>query len=779
MNKKYLIFFGLAVLILLTSLVSAQGERREFYVTGDDTFSSTFGSQWNAETFTVGTNSSFSFIITQVGLKGYRQGTPAGVLVINITTVLVDNSPNQSNTISNGTFDMTSLTTSSAGEFFNVTMSSAQLDIDTNYSILLSCPDCGNSVNDFNWRLDNTDDIYPGQAYSVGVATDFDYLFEVYGEDVAGVLDVNLITPIDGSTTTLDTVEFNATITPQNANLTNATLFLFNATDLLNNSVTNLISGEVINTTNWSIENIPLGDLKWNVFACGTNSTTDIVCSFAANNFTFSRQPFTVDQEAFEGNVFETDNKRFEINITTVESILSVTANLIYNNTDIFQGTVSCGGGTCNIFRNVDIPLVTTTGSSQNKSFFWEVNVFDGTRTISSNSTTNEQNVSKIFFQECGGDINQLSLNFTAFDEQTGERISPFYIAGEFDFWLGNGGAKKEIAFSNTTAIDSNLCIFPQDRNFSIDDTIEYNDIINSTVYNTRNYYFQQDIINNITRHVPLFLLNVDDSTSFILKVQDTNLLPISNALINIERFNVGTGNFSIVQIARTDDNGQTVGFFKTETVDYRFVIVKNGVTLLTTGIQKVIPESAPFTLTFTVGEDEGSPWTRFEDLPDLTKSLIFNQSTSITSFTYVDSSGSFTSARLLVLLQNLSGPSSTICDVNSTISSAILTCDTGNVSGTYTASGFITRGVDTFLVEQITFSIETFSETAGLLGVLLAWFIILISAFAFKFNEIAGIVLMNASVIMVNLIGLVNFGYLFIFGMMAVSIMIIVLLER
>ena len=241
----------------------------------------------------------------------------------------------------------------------------------------------------------------------------------------------------------------------------------------------------------------------------------------------------------------------------------------------------------------------------------------------------------------------------------------------------------------------------------------------------------------------------------------------------------MATGNFTIVQIAKTDDNGQTVGFFKTETVDYRFIIIKDGVTLLTTGAGKVVPETAPFTLTFTVGIDEGSPWTRFEDLPSLTKSLTFDKPSAIVSFEYSDTSERFTSSRLLVQSQNLSGISVTICDVTSTQSTAILTCDTGNVTGTYTASAFITRGSNIFLVEQITFKVESFSGVVGLLGVFLAWFVILISAFAFKFNEIAGIVLMNFTVIMVDLIGLVNFGGLFIFGMMGVSIMIIVLLKK
>ena len=60
-----------------------------------------------------------------------------------------------------------------------------------------------------------------------------------------------------------------------------------------------------------------------------------------------------------------------------------------------------------------------------------------------------------------------------------------------------------------------------------------------------------------------------------------------------------------------------------------------------------------------------------------------------------------------------------------------------------------------------------------------MGWFIILISAFAFKFNEIAGIILVNVAIIAVNLIGLVTFGIGFISAIIAISIIILVVLER
>ena len=493
----------------------------------------------------------------------------------------------------------------------------------------------------------------------------------------------------------------------------------------------------------------------------------------------FNNDGFAENSQTYNSNVSETDEQIFSINVTYDSSHYDfISADLIYNGTTRTGTRVGTGN---NVIFNVtfDIPLIQTLSESEIRNLTWEISLVEGATTTTFNSTTQSQNVSRIHLEECDGSYTVQALNFTAFDEGDSSRINPFYFAGDFNFWLGSGTVKRDNSFSDTSTAEMNLCISPEDRNFTVDANTEYNDEVNSTTYNTRNYFFQQDIINNQSQDISLFLLNVDDSTSFILKVQDTNLLPVVDALIIIQRFDPGTGNFTTVSIAKTDDNGQTVGFFKTETVDYRFIIKKNGVILLQTSQQKVVPETAPFTLTFTVGADAGAPWERFEDLGNLTKTLIFDDSTGNATFAYSDVSGEFTLGRLVLKRNNLSGFSETICDVNSTSSAATLVCGTGKVVGTYTASAFITRGSDVFLVEQIVFKVETFSSVAGMLGVFLAWFIILISAFAFKFNEIAGIVLMNLAVIMVNIIGLVNFGFLFIFGMMGVSIIIIVLLKK
>ena len=552
-------------------------------------------------------------------------------------------------------------------------------------------------------------------------------------------------------------------------------------------------------TLNWSVIDINL-DACWfeynetnTTVNCGDNNFSFIIdkqqnLTFYANdtfgnqgsNFTSWAFAFVENNITFNGNVSETSSQFFELNVTTSLTILSITSNLNYNGTKHLS-TANCIGGNCLLSNTIDIPLV-EVGESQTNPFFWEISIFNGTESININTSTRDQNVSRIHLETCDATFTTIALNFTAQQEVNLTRVNPFRFDGTFDFWLGGGSVKRNNSFNNASTDEVNLCITPNEPT-SIDAQIEYNEPTNVT-FVTRNYYFQNDTISNVTQHIPLFLLASDDATTFILKVQDDELLALPEHIILIQRFYPGENIFRTVQVARTDDNGKSLGFFEVEIPDYRFIIKKDGIVLLTTSKQKIFPETSPFTLTFTIGADLGTPWGELEDLPDLTFTLDFNKTNNIITYTYVDTNTTFSLGRLIVQKQNFSfNTPEVICDVNSSLSSAALICDvgtiTGNDTGAYTASGVVVRDGNSFLISVKNFLLETISSIMGLLGVFMAFFIIFISSFAFKFNEIAGIFMINAAIIFVNLIGLVSFGMLSITAIIAVSIVIAAVIEK
>ena len=501
-----------------------------------------------------------------------------------------------------------------------------------------------------------------------------------------------------------------------------------------------------------------------------------------ASNTTTWTYGFLEQNVSFNNKVFETSSQKFQLNLSTDIDVLTIDSFLIYNG-ERDRSIASCDAeGNCTLINIIDVPLVSQANESENKSFFWSLSIFNGTDSINLNTSTRQQNVSKIHLEECGGDFNVVTLNFTAFDEQNLTIINPFLFDGDFNTWLGGGSVKRQSNISAGSVSSEALCLFPN-ATHSIDGQVTY-DHPTSGKYVERNYWFQNDTISNVTQNIELGLLLSAQSTSFILKVQDTNILPVSEVLIFTERFYPGEGVFKIVQVAKTDDNGASVGFFETETADYRFILKQQATTVLQTNDQKIVGETAPFTLTFTIGEPEPPAWKGFEDVSQLEQSLTFNSSSSIITFVYSDTSGEFFSGRLQVLRLMSNGTANVVvCNKTSFQSSATLFCDLSlNKTGTYSAQGIITRDSDSFidqLLVQIVIGINDFTDIAGDYGLFLGWLVILVSCFAFKFNEIAGIFMINVAVIGVNMIGLIHFGVVFISAMIALSIFIAVVLER
>src|SRR5690606_25193021 len=95
---------------------------------------------------------------------------------------------------------------------------------------------------------------------------------------------------------------------------------------------------------------------------------------------------------------------------------------------------------------------------------------------------------------------------------------------------------------------------------------------------------------------------------------------------------------------------------------------------------------------------------------------------------------------------------------------------------GTFVAEAYIGNG--DVLGKVINFLIETITEIMDKNGLLLAWIIIVTAGLAGIWNPTVSIIFINVAVIGVNLIGLVAFSPLWIFGMIAVSITLITIMN-
>lgn len=539
---------------------------------------------------------------------------------------------------------------------------------------------------------------------------------------------------------------------------------------------------------NWTLNRVPIDCTATEsafLYQIGSNELTVFANDSVGHEANLTRSwtvATTLENITFNGSTFETATENFKVVFLIDPSIIAIEGILNYNGTRFTTGN-SCTGTLCQVNTSIDIPLLNNQGASENRTWFLEITSFTANDSSSFNTSDENQMVEAIFLEECNATYTVQTVNFTAFDEQNLTRIDPFLFEFDTEFWLGTGTVRRQNNFSDSSTSEVTLCIEPTNRTFFLEGEVEYDEVAPGTIYTLRNYYFQNTPFTNVSTHIELGLLLASASTSFILKVQDAELLPSPDVLIFTERFYTGLSQFKVVQVAKTDDNGASVGFFEAEIGDYRFVIKQNDVTLLITpitGSQKVVGETAPFTLTFTIGDPDEAAWAPYEPIDELSAAITYNKSGNIISYSYTDTSGDFSSALFNVFQINNSGQDILVCTDSSTQSSAVISCNmTGNSTGTYIGRGFITRGTEQSLVVQESFTIEDFTTTSGRLGLFLGWLLILISSFTFRFNEIAGIIAVNGTMIFTNIIGLVAFGPVWISAWIAMSIFILVVLER
>lgn len=496
------------------------------------------------------------------------------------------------------------------------------------------------------------------------------------------------------------------------------------------------------------------------------------------NNLVFDNVGLIENSQIFNSTTYETSTESFAINITYDTNHYQVaTATFNYNGT-IYNADTSNGG----YFTKVlDIVNVNTL---MNKSFFWNISLTNSTGTFYFKSNVNSQIIRPIYLVLCNASITTKTINFTFADEEnTSNKLSGIFN-GIFNYTLGDGGVSKLLTYNTISTGEVDLCITPTNSTFFTTMSVNYNDA-NSTSYGTRFFVQQRYPLDNVTDTQVLYLLKLTSLTTFIIQVQDNNLLPVSGVTVETYRFFPETNNFSIVQTGLTDINGQTTGQFVINTVNYKFIVKdSNNNILYTSPVQVVIPTTTPYTIILAIGAGIPSPYQPFQPLPQFSQNISFNGNTNQVIYSYVDSSGNFTSTTFSVYIINYSnGNDFYACNLTLTSTSGVSICDlglTGNRSGSYTATISVNRGGTVFdPVAGITFIIQDFTSILGMFGLLFGFFIILVCAMMFKFNEIAGTWMVVVAIIFDQIFGLVNFGMVFITGAIVVAIIITIIFKQ
>ncbi len=393
-----------------------------------------------------------------------------------------------------------------------------------------------------------------------------------------GPIPVFLDAPDDGSFQNENPVSFNATLnSPENFNITNATLYIWNSTGgIFNNSETNFITGKT-NTTSFDVI-MDIGEYTWNVLGTFTNGTNNIQHFFPSNySFTYG---FSIDSRSYDVNLTNGKLSEFELNITTANTADNdFLGFLVWNNTSYEPSKTILNSSSISYSYDLVIPAVGNT-SGVTIPHYWNIYDSDGSFNISTDSVN--QNVFSLGIDNCTT-FSQLLLNYTLYDEGSVTLINGTNLNSSIEVEvtitsLADTSITQTLAqtFSSVNnaqicvnSIDTGFRVDSQARYFTEDHVVEFHNIQNSTLST-----------DNFPQNIDLFDLLSTESQEFLVTFKDSSFTPVENALITVTRKYVGEGLFRTVEAPLTNSDGQAIIHLVLGDLIYTIEVSKDGVLL-------------------------------------------------------------------------------------------------------------------------------------------------------------------------------------------------------
>lgn len=568
----------------------------------------------------------------------------------------------------------------------------------------------------------------------------------------ASSIAVTLNHPSNGASFINTSIIFNATITPTNVNITNATIRVVYSNLSLFNQTTIGVVGNNTNNSIFNISSIPFGTFNWSVQSCGTNATLDSICD-TSSNFTFTRNQFTEDSLSYETDVHETNNATFIINATFVPDVNFFSASLNYNGTNYLATATSLGGGSFNIKRTIDIPAVDTNTT---KNFKWILTFDEGMGFSSSNSTSRQQNVSKT---NISATVGAISVNYTLLDEETLTTVSSQFRE-KFDWYLGGGTTTQNDSYDLVKASSFKFYIIPSNYTLKVDSSIELSNATGSGIFENRSYYDRifdfnlENFTNSPTERI-LYLMPSTNGTRIIVEVKDSGLKAMEDLYVTIKRFYPGTDTYKVVENRRTNIYGQFAVRLIEDNVKYQFEFRDSNNTLLkSTNDLTVSCRTNPCLLPFVI-EDASDEFERYETIKGLSYTLNFTDSSNQYSLIWNDISSSSRQKRLEVIKYGFNG---TLVVCNTTSSNAIgsMTCAVGSGKASYTASTYILIGGKETRFDTFSKKVGDYSTIFGLEGLMWAGILLLVMLSFGSFSPVLGVTLYIVGFITLGIMGII-----------------------
>ena len=333
--------------------------------------------------------------------------------------------------------------------------------------------------------------------------------------------------------------------------------------------------------------------------------------------------------------------------------------------------------------------------------------------------------------------------------------------------------------YNSTYSVSGNddnykICIYPSWSQIYADALIDYN---NTFTYNT-----YQLNLTNITQQIEL-IVPVVTTTEVTFTVIDYDTLPVEDAYIQIQLYDIASNSYKTTEIIKTDSQGETVGNIIIGTEYYRFIVQYEGETkLIEPATQGTKIYSTEITFRITLGAVEW--YDNYDEVQGIDTSFTFNTTgTDSFVFTWTNPTGTTVEGCLKVLQKNQTGQTTLLDSCTTSAGASIVGSITPGDCNTYIGIAYFNYDNDVFNIGNSPIEVKIDCDTSfkGLKGdsgnlelVLLSWMVIFALAFVGIFMPEVSFILATVGMIGMVAIGMLSIAWQWVVGWIVIGIMLI-----
>lgn len=415
-----------------------------------------------------------------------------------------------------------------------------------------------------------------------------------------------------------------------------------------------------------------------NILACANDSLNNIGCS--SRTATYKYKVFEINQ-TYNNPILENTPQDYYANIYMDTSLYLNSIYFTYDGVNYSASYLQIENYTRLEKTSFYAPSVS---SDENKSLTWWALLNDSSRI---NLSTQIQQVNNLVYSSvCNATYPYYIFNFTLKDEKTQLNINGT-IETDIKIKTTNGTTTlynwNTIFYNTSSYLCSNFPV-SYGNSYIVEGTIKYYAINENYSAMVEYYNFLNFDYNNNTyyKNISLYDLNVTEGTEFQLTFKDSSYRAREDILIYIYRQYLPEGIFKVVELPKTDSNGQTIVHLVRNDVVYNFVAVDSSGNVL-----GILNNVLAFCEDYTIGDCKinfqgTTSETDLEDYLDglgLSYTLDFDSTTNIISFIFSSTTNEDKDVRLEVISSAIV-TNRTICNTSLSAISGTLTCDVSSI---------------------------------------------------------------------------------------------------